>query len=94
MRFLEIFSPVTAFLRAALDKLSKLDGNPGLSAMDVSQLLTAIVSVQASLEKLTGRERHQRVEEWLKRTGKVPEWAAPMIVYVAYEIAKRTGLMK
>jgi hypothetical protein len=77
-----------------MTKLSKLDGKPGLSAMDVMELMAYIVSIQKTLGALPGRERHTQVEDWLKRTGKVPEWAAPMIVWLGYEIANRTGLLK
>lgn len=93
MTLRSLFSPVVAFLRKAIDALGKLDGKPGLSAEDVRVGLQWVVGVQARLSDVPGSQRHEAVTARLIATGKVPEWAAPIITFLLYQLAQRMGLM-
>lgn len=90
------FAPIQSFLEAAFVQLSQVDGKPGLSLADLE---VVVRKVEAAKEMFTdegaGQARAEFVREAMMRLfpNKFPSWVADVLVWVAYAIAKRKGLV-
>lgn len=90
------FAPVQAFLEQAFLEVSKADGKPGLSLADLQVVLNKVEAARYQFtEEGAGRLRAEFVRTAMERLfpGKFAPWLVDVLVWLAYALAKRKGLI-
>ena len=90
------FAPIQSFLEAAFLQLSQADGKPGLSVADLQVVLRKVEAAQESFsDEGAGQARAEFVREAMLRLfpNKFPSWVADILVWLAWAIAKRKGII-
>ena len=90
------FAPVQTFLESAFLQVSKADGKPGLTLADLTVVMKKVEAAQYNFsDEGAGRIRAAFVKKMLEELfpGKFPEWLADVLVFLAYTLAKRKGLI-
>jgi hypothetical protein len=90
------FKPVQTFLEQAFLQVSKADGKPGLSLADLEVVIAKVKTAQDEFpDEGAGALRVAFVKKAINMLfpGRVPEWLIDVIVFLAYAIAQRKGII-
>lgn len=98
MKFSTFFNPIAGAFRAAVLKLSSVDGQPGLTMADFTFVLNKVKDLNVTT--LTNDMRAKMLAEWIRTTfgNQLPQaakwsWVPSVIGWVAVQVAKRVGLI-
>lgn len=91
---MSIFSPVQSFLKSSALKLAALDGKHGISSDDFEVLArrAALITNRSPLDATPEKRTADSIKEALLTFGSdIPAWTVEVIVWLAYQFAKRKG---
>lgn len=96
MNLAALFSPIVTFLQSSFTYMSKLDGKTGLSLDDLYVVIGWVQQAQKTFTGATSNElKIAMVKGAIAETfgSKVPTYVLDVLVWLAFQIAKRKGLV-